>query len=225
MILRIAASVFLLATAVSAQIVAPQPLSVTGVVRALPALPGPPILCAPGTHEIECAEGIFQIQSDTLILSALEGKNVKLTMVSAAVGCPLYNVTAVDLTPPATLELCGTGGFGCPVRLVSGPGGISQHFLFGSVQPSLISAGVPAGSLLLGQPLVFLGVGFGSGPEGVIWDFTVPSNASLLGVTAYVQVARRDVGPVGPIRWSNARCLEIVGNVLVCHPADCAIAD
>lgn len=225
MILRIAAAALLLASAVSAQIVAPQPIAFTGVVRALPDRPGPPILCAPGTHEIECAEGIFQIQSSTIDLDALEGQNVKLTAVNSAVGCPLFEVTAVDPTPPATLLLCGTGGFGCPVRLVSGPGGLSQHFLFGSIQPSLIPAGVPAGSLLLGEPLVFLAVEFASGPEGAIFDFVVPNNPALVGVTAYLQVARRDVGPVGPIRWSNARCLEIVGHVFVCHPADCAIAD
>ncbi len=223
MILRITAAAALLAATLSAQIVAPQPISFTGVVRALPPSPGPPILCAPGTHEIECAEGLFQLQSSTLILSALEGQNVKLFATAVSKFCPLFEETGVDLTPPATLDMCGTPGLGCPVRLVSGPGALSQHFLFVSATPGLYPVSIPAGSLMLGPPLIFLGVGFASGPEGAVFEFNIPSNPQLIGLSAYLQVARRDIGPVGPVRWSNARCLEILGYPIVCYTPTCAI--
>lgn len=224
MTIRLAAACLLLAAAASAQILVPQPFSITGTLRPVPT--GPPLSCAPGTHQIECAEGLFQLQSRTVDLSLHEGANVRLTVAAFSALCPILEVLAVEPDPPVTLTLCGSGGLGCPVVLHSTPGGGGFHYLFVSASPGLVPVSVASGSLMLGEPFLLLAVGNSAfEPTGFDFAFTVPNNPALVGVTAYMQVARQEFGPVGfpqpPVRWSNVRCLEITGRTGTCEPADC----
>lgn len=215
--------VLVFSTVVSAQIVAPIPRSVTGVVVPVPQ-PGQGILCPPTAFTLECSEGLIGITNSLIDLSLYIGQNVKLTIVPDGKACPRFAVLDVDTTPPATLQLCGTPeGLGCPIRLRSGPGGISQHFLFVSLENGFLPLSVLKGSFLLGSPFFLIG-NSGAGPfplEGAAFNYVVPSDPGLIGIDFYLQAARRDVGPVGPWQLSNARCFAPIGFTLVCHEPDC----
>jgi len=216
-------AVLALTCVASAQIVAPQPISVTGVLW-LNQQQGPGVLCAPGTHVMQCSEGLVQFRSRTIDLDSLVGQNVTLTAIQTSKQCPLYEVTAVQTTPSTSLTLCGTpGGLGCPIRLRSAPGGLSQHWLLISAFPGWWPISLTEGTFLLGQPFLVLPAGAGQfDVAGAAWDFTIPSDPSLIGLEVFLQAARRDVGPVGPLRYSNAVCFEIIGYTLfLCAEPDC----
>lgn len=208
---------------VSAQIVAPIPRSVTGVVVPVPS-PGQGILCPPSAFSLECSEGVIGLTSSGIDLTPFIGQNVKLTIASDGKACPRYSVLAVDTTPPATLALCGTPqGLGCPIRLRSGPGGISQHYLLISLSPDFIPLSVMKGGFLLGSPFFVIGSS-GAGPfppEGAAFNYVVPSDPSLIGIDFYLQAARRDVGPIGPWQFSNARCFAPIGFTVLCVEPSC----
>ncbi|HZL99964.1 MAG TPA: hypothetical protein VFD43_06905 [Planctomycetota bacterium] len=175
---------FVLATSapLAAQIIAPPEVSFTGVVEKADGFVIAAI-CAPPTHQLACSDGTYFLYSSTLDLDQYLGKNVKLYGSSLEV-CPLYNVHKVEVPPPATLAICGTGGFGCPIRLRSGPGGISQHALFVSLAPGLVPLNPSKGSFLLAEPFYLLGVQVGGFPgEGAAFDFTIPGAPVLAGVT------------------------------------------
>lgn len=195
----------------SAQIIAEQPTSFTGVVRAVD-FDEQSIICAPPTHELECANGTFFLISTTLDLDKSIGKNVKLTGVNIGSGCPTWDISSVEDPPPAILTFCGSPTPGCPIRLSSAPGGISQHFLLVSLGPGLYSKSVVAGSLLLGNPWLILDSATGALPaEGAAFDFSLPGDAALVGLSVYFQAIRRDVGPVGPFQFTNAVCITLTG--------------
>jgi hypothetical protein len=125
--------------------------------------------------------------------------------------------------PDATLTSCGTAGLGCEIRLRAGPGGLSQHTLFVSPVPGFLPVSVDKGSLLLGQPFVLLLTSPAAHhpPEGFAVEFMLPMAPVLVGIPIHLQSIRRDVGPVGPIRFSNAACLTIVGVPIHCIAPDC----
>jgi hypothetical protein len=221
LITRLSLSVLLFTAVAAAQIVAPPVVSFTGVVKSWE-FDSQGIICAPPTHTLECSEGIFGIQSNTIDLDLYIGVNVKLTAQGVSESCPLFEVLAVD-APQATLTVCGTPGLGCTMRLRSGPGGLSQHMLLVSAAPGLFSSSVAKGSLLLSPPFITLATspaGFHP-PEGYAFDFELPMDFSLVGIPIYVQAIRRDVGPVGPIRFSNAVCFAILGVPIHCIQPDC----
>jgi hypothetical protein len=199
-----------LAALPSAQIVAEQPISFTGVVQAVDF--GPGIICAPPTHEIECAGGTFFLTSTTINLNFYIGKNVKLTGTNIGAGCPTWDVSAVEDPPPTSLIFCGSPTPSCPIRLRSVPGGISQHFLLLGFSPGLTPKNLYSGSLLLGDPWFVLASTSGAvGLEGAAFDFQLPGDAALAGLSVWFQAVRRDVGPVGPFRFSNAVCITLTG--------------
>ncbi|RKY21342.1 MAG: hypothetical protein DRQ55_04625 [Planctomycetota bacterium] len=219
--LRVFLASVLLAVSLSAQIVAPKPLSVTGVVELVPS-PLSSILCAPPEYRLACSGGVFFIQSGSVDLSALLGQNVKLVATQIDPACPLFEVTSVVSPPPVFLELCGTPAVGCPVRLRSGPGGISQHLLWASGSPGLFPFSVKRGSLLLGMPFFALASGVGGGVEGLAFEFVLPSDPTLVGLPLWVQNARRDVGPItGPFILGNAVCFSILPGAVPCVMPDC----
>lgn len=222
MMIRSLLAVLALTCVASAQIVAPQPISVTGVLW-LNQIQGPGVLCAPGTHVMQCSEGLVQFKSSSVDLDSLVGQNVTLTAIQTSKQCPLYEVTDVQKNPAATLTLCGTGaGLGCPIRLRSEPGGLSQHWLLISAFPGWQPVSIPEGTFLLGGPFIILPAGAGQfGAEGAAWDFDIPSDPTLIGLEVFMQAARRDVGPIGPLRYSNAVCFQIIGFTLLCIEPDC----
>jgi hypothetical protein len=208
---------FALAAPLAAQATDPPEVAFTGVVQKFPGVS----VCVPPTHVLACSDGTFFLMSSTLDLDLYVDKNVKLYGQQADI-CPIYDIHAVESPPPATLAICGTGGLGCPIRLRSGPGGISMHALWASLKPGLVPLNPVKGSFLLGEPFFLVGLTSGGFPaEGAPFDLTIPSNPILTGVTLYFQSARRDIGPAGPLNFANAACIEVVGFVFVCHTPDC----
>lgn len=210
---------FALVAPLLAQATDPPEVAFTGVVQPFDGVII--AICAPPSHELECSDGTFFLTSSTLDLDAWVGKNVKLYGRSVSDKCPLYDIHKVEEPPPATLALCGTGGLGCPIRLRSGPGGPSQHALWVSLAPGLVTLNPSKGSFLLAEPFFLIGIKSGDfGGAGAAFDLTVPPDPVLTGVTLYFQSARRNL-TIGALNLANARCLEIVGFVLVCHEPDC----
>ncbi|HZM01072.1 MAG TPA: hypothetical protein VFD43_12560 [Planctomycetota bacterium] len=212
--------VLALAVPLAAQATDPPEVAFTGVVEPFDGVII--AICAQPSHQLACSEGTYFLTSSTLDLNVWLGKNVKLYGKPVSDLCPLYDIHKVESPPPATLAICGTGGLGCPIRLRSGPGGISMHALWVSLKPDLVPLNPSKGSFLLAQPFYLLGIQSGGFPaEGAAFDLSIPAAPILAGVTLYFQSARRDVGPVGPLHLANAVCMEIVGFVLICHDPDC----
>ena len=210
---------FALVAPLAAQATDPPEVAFTGVVQPFDGVII--AICAPPSHELECSDGTFFLTSSTLDLGAWVGKNVKLYGRSVSDKCPLYDIHKVEEPPPATLALCGTGGLGCPIRLRSGPGGVTQNALWVSLKPGLVPLNPVKGSFLLAEPFFLIGVKAGDFPDGAAFDLTLPPDPVLTGVTLYFQSARRNLAVGGPLHLANARCLEIVGFVFVCHDPDC----
>ena len=210
-----------LASTASAQIIAPPPVTFTGVVEAA-AFEGD-IICAPPTHQLACTGGTFFLYSNAVDLDQYIGQNVRLHAIQVNKGCPLYRVPSVESPAPTSLTVCGTPGFGCPVRVTSSPGGISQHMLFASAVPGFWNVSYFTGVFMLSEPFLVVGNVTGTlPPEGAHFDFNLPSFGPLVGVPIYLQAARRDVGPVGEWRLSNPQCITIVGHTLLCiDPTTC----
>src|SRR5262245_10024192 len=113
--------------------------------------------CVAPTHVLACSDGTFFLVSSTLDLDLYVGKNVKLYATKDDI-CHINDVHGVEEPPPATLAICGTGGLGCPIRLRSGPGGISQHALWVSLKPDFLPLNPNKGSFLLAQPFYLIGL-------------------------------------------------------------------
>ena len=223
MLTRLLLPLVLVATA-AAQVGPPAPIeaSFTGVVQPWPVTDA--LICAPPTHQLACSEGLFGLQSSSLDLSQYEGQNVKLHGTSVG-DCPLFEVHAVE-EPPATLALCGTAGLGCTIRLKSAPGGLAQHVLLASPSPGFVPIAGLKGSFLLGEPFFLLAKGSTFAfTTAANFDFAIPVDPALDGLSVWFQAARRDVLPsplgLGPIQFSNAVCVTLIGNPLWCEPADC----
>lgn len=211
----------LLVAATSAQIVAPQPVSFTGRVELVPD-PAAGLICAPPEYRLRCSDGTFFVQSQSIDLGALIGQNRTFVATQVSPLCPLYEITGVQ-PAVAELTLCGTPGLGCPIRLHSQPGGLSAHALFVSLAPGFVPVSLGKGSYLLGEPSLLVAMASGNfPPEGATFDFVLPSDPVIVAVPIYWQAASRPIGPVGPLKLSNADCITAVGLTLFCiDPASC----
>jgi hypothetical protein len=201
-------------------------VSVSGFVTPLPILHGGdeanPLCIAP-THQLEVPEDTVYLWSNEVDLGALLGQNVRLHGILNT-DCGIVAVDSVESPPPATLALCGTAAMGCPIRLRSGPGGLTQHWLFAAPAGGFIPLNPEKGSLLLSDPLFLIGAsGAGQfGDLGVAFDFMLPNSAALIGVPIHFQAVSRKIGPIGPIHFSNAVQLEIFGPLgMQCIQPDC----
>ena len=220
----------LLVTAVSAQDGGPVvgqsvEITVSGYVTPLPILHesvGDDGLCL-ATHQLEVPEDTVFLWSNKVDLDALLGQNVRLHGLLNT-ECGVVTVDSFESPPPATLTLCGTPAMGCPVRLRSGPGGLTQHWLFVAPGGAFVPLNPEKGSLLLGEPLLLIGMsGAGQfGDLGAAFDFNLPSSPVLVGVPIHFQAASRKVGPIGPVHFSNAVLLEIFGpSGILCIEPSC----
>ncbi|HZM01071.1 MAG TPA: hypothetical protein VFD43_12555 [Planctomycetota bacterium] len=197
-------------------------VSVTGFVTPLPVLDAASALCIAPTHQLECPEDTVFLWSNKVDLGALLGQNVKLRGMLAS-DCGIVAVESIE-SPPATLTACGSPQLGCPIRLRSGPGGLTQHWLFVALAGGFLPLNPEKGSLLLGEPLFLIGSsGAGQfGDTGAAFDFNMPSNPVLVGLQLNFQAASRKVGPVGPIHFSNSVCMDVFGFVgMLCVEPDC----
>lgn len=177
-----------------------------------------PSICQQGTHTMECT-GV-RLQSGSIDLGSFVGQNVRVTGHDVGVECVVYEVTAVQ-PAPVTLAMCGNPVPGCDIRFRSQPGALSQHMLFASAVPDLAPVSPYVGSFLLGAPFLTIGNEFVGGIDGAAFDFTLPASTALTGVDIHVQSARRDVGPIGEWRLSNAVCFTILGPSPPCFLPDC----
>ncbi len=206
---------FALATTSAAQV------SFTGVIE--PATL--PSICQEETHYLTCTSpnpsaptGVL-LKSSTLDLTPFEGKVAAFTAVPRGVTCLIYDVIAVDTTPPASLEMCGTPGLGCPIRFrVQPASSLGEYWLFLATSPGFTPIDPVTGTLLLGPGFVL--VDQGTTPPGQ-FDVVIPAVAALTGLDLWLQAARRDIGPIGPIQTTNAVCFEIPGFVLQCETPGC----
>jgi hypothetical protein len=201
-------------------------VSVTGFVTPLPILHDASSLgslCIGPTHQLEVPNDTVYLWSNKVDLDALLGVNARL-FGTLNTECGIIAVHSFEAPPPATLTICGTNGLGCPIRLRSGPGGLTQHWLFAAPAGGFIPLNPEKGSLLLGEPLLLIGQsGAGQwGDTGVAFDFTLPSNPVIVGIPIHFQAASRKIGPIGPIRFSNAVMIEVFGpSLIVCMQPSC----
>lgn len=207
-------SLSLLAAIAGAQPVPVPNVGVTGVVQPS----GGPTICLTGTHRIECTPII--LQSNSVDLTQYEGQLVKLLGNQTGLTCPQINVTAV-VTPPSTLLWCGSPTPGCPLKFKVCPGGISQYWLFLGLAPGYKPLDPGKGSWLLGNPfLLFASGSGGAGPCNEV-TVTVPNIPSIVGLDVWLQGARRNVGPVGPITLTNAICFKVTPPLPPCSVTNC----
>lgn len=209
-------SVSLLAVVAGAQIgPGPTPnVGITGVVRPLIS----PTICAAGTHILECT-GVV-LQSNSIDLSLLEGQLVKLFGNQSNATCPLIDVTAAA-NPPSTLVWCGTPSPNCPLKFKLCPGGLSQFWLFLGLAPGYKPLDPAKGTWLLGDPFLLFAAGMGGFAACHEVNVTVPNVPSIIGLDVWLQGARRDIGPVGPISLTNAICFKVIPSLGVCTPTNC----
>lgn len=217
--LRLALAAALLAPAAAAQV------RFTGVVQKTTL----PSICQEETHYLECTSPLpafpsagVLLKSSTPDLDAFVGKNTRYLAVARGVECTVYDV--FDAAPPtSTLILCGAPVPGCPLRFRVGPTGvIGQFWLWMGLAPDFVPLDATTGTWQLGSPFFLLGSGFTVGtPEETAVDIVLPADPGLTGIPLWVQGARRDIGPVGPIELSNSLCFKILGPSPPCIQIDC----
>ena len=187
---------------------AAQTVTVTGVVET-----AGPSICLDGTHVLECTS--VRLKSDVVDLDAFLGQNVRLVGEQTA-PCPVITVEQVFPFPLATLVACGAPTPGCPMRFRVGPAAVSQFLLFASGTPGYAPAGPVKGTWLLGAPVVLVA----SGSLDPV-DVVIPDDPAVIGLSVWLQAARRDIGPIGPWTLSNAVCFTITGPSPPCFSLDC----
>ena len=205
-----------LAAFASAQVIGPE-VGVTGVVMPTPG----PLGCGPATHMLMCTQ-VF-LAGDVALLQSLVGKNVKLfghEELLPGATCTLIEVESVADPPPATLDWCGSATPGCDLRFVICPGGLSQYWLWVAAGNGYHALAPAKGSWLLGDPAFLVATGIG-GAACLDLDVKVPVDPGILGVTLYLQAARRDIGPIGPAQLTNSICLTIQPSTMPCVPPGC----
>jgi hypothetical protein len=184
-----------------------------------------PSICQEETHFLTCTgpnpdapTGVL-LKSSTLDLTPFEGQVATFTAQARGVTCLIYDVTAVDTMPAATLEMCGTEGLGCPLRFrVQPASSIGQFWLWIAASPGFTPIDPTTGTVLLGPGFVL--VAQGMTPPGQV-DVVVPADAALVGLDLWLQAARRDIGPIGPIQATNAVCFELIGFPFQCETPGC----
>jgi hypothetical protein len=208
-------TVAFLASAASAQV------TFTGVIEKVTL----PSICQEETHFLTCTgpspsspTGV-RLKSSTLDLSPFEGKVATFTAQARGVTCLIYDISAVDTTPAASLVMCGTPGLGCPMRFRIEPStSLGEFWLFLSGSPGFTPIDPVTGTVLLGPGFIL--VAHGTTPTGAV-DVVIPSDPALTGLSLWLQGARRDVGPLGPITATNSVCFEIPGFVFFCENPGC----
>jgi len=187
-------------------------------------LPGPTICMQGETHEIEGA-GVW-LKSGVVDLNLYNGQIVEVAGpdVNAFPTCPpLIDVTQVQSPAPSILEWCGSGSTCCPIKFKVCPGGLGAWWLFLSTSPGYVplGCGFPIdGTLLLGPSLFQIGSGFIGASCGEV-TLQIPCVNSLVGAQVWVQGARQDIGPVGPVHLTNPVSLTISPFLPPCAPTNC----
>ena len=214
--LRTVTAVLCLLASVGAQ----NRVCVTGVVRPVTG----PTICAQGeTHFLECTR-VF-LRSSTVSLRQFEGRNVRIVGTDTGLVCPVIDVRSVA-PPPATLDWCGSGSTGCPIKLVMCPGGLGRGAIFLASQPAYVPLGCAQspfqfldGTFLIGGAIVPVFSGGLSACAEV--TLRIPLDNALVGANVWAQGARQDVGPVGPLTTTNAICFRISPLLPPCAPLGC----
>jgi len=205
----------LLAPAASAQV------TFTGVIEKATL----PSICQEETHFIACTgttpdspTGVL-LKSSTLDLTPFEGKVATFTAQPRGVTCLIYDITAVDTTPAASLEMCGTPGLGCPMRFRVQPStSLGEYWIWLSGSSGFAPIDPVTGTVMLGPGFIL--VAHGMTPPGQL-DVVIPADPVLTGLDLWLQGARRDLGPIGPITATNSVCFEIPGFVFFCETPGC----
>lgn len=186
---------------------------------------GGPTICMQGeSHYLE-STGIY-LKSRVVDLSRYNGKVVEIVGRDVGVTCRVIEVEQV-LLARATLEWCGSGSTGCPVKFRVCPGGLGYGWLFWSVTQGYLPLGCSPpnfidGTVLLGPPIVPLWEGWLISGCAEI-TVQIPWDNSLVGFRVWLQAVRMDIGPVGPLILSNAVSFQIAPFMPPCAPtADCA---
>ncbi|MGH7149370.1 MAG: hypothetical protein ACREIU_01665 [Planctomycetota bacterium] len=194
------------------------PVDVTGVVQPVP---GPTICMQGETHLLECTQ-VF-LKSNAVDLNALVGQNVRLTGFDVGVTCNVVQVFAAAPANP-TLEWCGTPAPGCSVKFKVCPGPIGLALLVVSTAPGFLPVFLPLNptpeAILVAPPFVPIPLAIGT--TGC-FDSTVaiPPDLSLVGADFWLQGARMDIGPAGPMHLSNPVCLTILPPIAFCAIPGC----
>ncbi len=185
---------------------------------------GGPTICMQGeTHRIQHTR-VF-LKSSVLDLNRFNGMVVRISGRGIGVTCTVIDVVDVQL-PRAVLTRCGSPSPGCPIKLKLCPGGLGRWWLWGSFSgPGYLPIGcVPPdfidGTVLLGLPAITIVHGTVIGLCGE-YILRIPNDPSLVGVRAWFQAARQDIGPVGPITISNVEFLQLAPFMPPCAPINC----
>jgi hypothetical protein len=185
-----------------------------------------PSFCQEETHYLTCTgftpsspTGVL-LKSSTLDLDKYVGKNWKFNAVLAGVECDIWDVTSVA-APTATLVTCGTPSPGCTMRFRVGPTGVIGRFwlLWSRTSSFRPTPGPVRGTLLLGSAHSFAtGPTYGTGAEV---DFELPPFVSLIGIDIWMQGARQDIGPIGPLELTNSICFTVLPTTGPCVQPGC----
>lgn len=202
----------LLAPLAAAQPSTPPDVGITGVVQ-----PNTGVVCANATHGLECTK--VSLVSGNIDLTLFEGQMVKLLGNQTGATCPTIQVTGVQ-QPPSTLEWCGSPSPGCTMKFKVCPGGLSQYWLFASLGQGYKPLHPNKGTWLLGDPFYLLAQGLGGGACHEL-SVQVPPVPIIVGLEVWMQGARRDIGPVGPITLTNAICFTITPPTPGCLAPSC----
>jgi hypothetical protein len=209
----------ILSTVSLSTLAAAQTVCVSGVVQPV----NTPTICMQGETHLLAGTPVF-LRSATIALQQYVGQNVRVEGVDIGLVCRVLDVSAVG-PAPAELAMCGTPMPGCSLRFKVTPGAIGQYGLFGSLASGMEPLGCapPAGldgTLLLDWPIHTFVVALFPGPVGdYVWP--LPNTPSVQGVQVFVQGARQDLGPVGPIQFTNALRFTIVPFMPPCGGVNC----
>ena len=193
------------------------PLAVTGIVQPVP---GPTICMQGETHFLECTQ-VF-LKSNVVDLNALVGQTLFLNGFDVGVTCHVIQVVAAQ-PANATLEWCGTPTLGCAVKFKVCPGPLAVGLLFLSTGTAFLPVFLPLNlapqAVLISPPFIPVPLSIGGGCfQSTI---PIPVDLSLVGANFWLQGARMDIGPVGPMQLTNAVCLTILPPLPPCIPPGC----
>lgn len=203
----------------AAVVPAQSPVCATGVIEPV----GGPSICQQGeTHRLAGTRVL--LRSSTVNLATHVGQNVRIEGVDIGLLCTVVEVNVVT-APLATLEHCGTPMPGCAVKFKVGPGAIGRWALLASFGQAFQPLGCVGrdfldGTLLLTLPAVTVGFGMFTGPFGEV-VLAIPNVPALSGTTLWLQGARQDIGPVGPVEFTNSEVLQLVPFMPPCGGINC----
>ncbi|GAB4140301.1 MAG: hypothetical protein Fur0037_06780 [Planctomycetota bacterium] len=209
----------LIATLLAGAAAAQTPVCITGIVQPV----GGPTICMQGeTHLLE-GTGVF-LRSSAVDLNRWVGQMVRIEGVDIGLLCHVLDVARVG-NALAVMQHCGTPMPGCTIKLKIGPGGLGRWAMFASFSPGFTPLGCSPpgfqidGTLLLRGPTL-LAMGLFTGPWGEVL-VPIPPNPALQGLRIRFQGARQDIGPVGPIQFSNGETITIAPFMPPCGGVNC----